>query len=484
MRRALLRAVAGGALLSFLSLVGACKRTPPPSPAVEGGADASARPEPAALARDAAAGPRVGMMGRANADAGSSLDAGARGPSTEKLAALPLASDKLEVVAVGTSAASKVLWLTEHGSRVWLSGRNLDAYAEGDGPLVKGPDWLAKFPYKPGVHSMRVVGAYPHLFALRTKNVNGRLESPEATLFVYTPEEGGPGTWAKAEELSMLGYPHDFVAYRDGALVVDSQIQFNSEPYFNPPGPGTTLTYLRPDGKLEHPTLGLHPHFLAWGASSDRTSVSFIGTIMVPPKKGTEDTMFQANGTHVVRVTSEGVTTAAVQRDLGIAMETYLAHVHDSGGKALAIPPHSLLGAEGGWRPNGRTMFVIEGGKATPRAMAGNDSCAIADAKLMGESIFAIRDCMDEGGTQELVRLTPDGKTERVALPKLVKDGKAFRVAKTEAEAKQALACKVSSIMVRPPSDLWATATCDGPSVGGLPVVLRNGRPQEPIVLP
>src|SRR4051812_25594181 len=164
-------------------LLFACKKTAPSSSSADAApaaALASATPDPASSGSYAGrdGGPHIGMMGMQNLDGGAPrlpphvTDGGTSAP-------LPLASDALEVVAIGKTWSSKILWLQEIGSRVWLSGRNLDAYADGDGPLTKGPDLLAKFPYRPGVHSMRVVGAYPNLFALRTKNVNARMESPE-----------------------------------------------------------------------------------------------------------------------------------------------------------------------------------------------------------------------------------------------------------------------------------------------------------------
>jgi hypothetical protein len=55
-------------------------------------------------------------------------------------------SKELTLVAVGKERGSTILWLKKLGSRVWLSGRGLDAYADGDGPLVRAPDMLKGLP--------------------------------------------------------------------------------------------------------------------------------------------------------------------------------------------------------------------------------------------------------------------------------------------------------------------------------------------------
>jgi len=108
------------------------------------------------------------------------VDAGTTITTASAAAAVPpppLATDTFEIVAKG-KASSKVLSLQAHGTRVWLSARNLDAFADGDGPLVKGPDPLEKLAYTPGKHYLQVVGVEPHLFVMRT-NVTAARGQPQ-----------------------------------------------------------------------------------------------------------------------------------------------------------------------------------------------------------------------------------------------------------------------------------------------------------------
>lgn len=466
-----------------MACVAGCKKTPAPSSAPDAPASAqvSVTAEPAPrLSGPNDAGSRFPVKPRAP-------DAAAPPPvATTPLPALPLATDALEVVAVGKSFNSKILWLQQIGSRVWLSGVNLDAYADGDGPLVKGPDLLAKLPYKPGVHDMRVVGAYPHLFVMRTKRVEGRMESPEPTLFVYAAEPGGPGTWTQAKPLGMSWYPLAFLAYREGALVVTGQVEGNAAPSYFPPGPGTSFAYLAPDGSISDPKLDLHPYFLAWGASSDLSTVTLIGTLATPPKA--KDEMHGISGIHLARITRQGTKLVAVQRSLGVAQDAYGSHVHETGSAVLVVPPASPWMGEEGWKPDPLTVFVVTGDKPRARRISGNESCAIVDAQLAGDVVYAVRRCYAENVLDEVVRVGADGKTEKLALPRLVKrEGGGFRVAATSAEKAKAFACAASSLVVRAPDDVWVTARCgdggawDSPAI---PVVLRRGRPQEPVVLP
>lgn len=480
------RFVALGLLAAATSA--SCKKPAPPPAATEAGPSPSTAivTEPKADGgRDAGARIAIGTF----ADSGAAPHAhpiANAGP----LAELPLASDAMELVAIGKSTASRVLWLQDIGGRTWLSARNLDAFAEGDGPLVKGKDPLEKLPYKPGVHSMRVVGTYPHLFVLRTKDVDGRMESPEPTVFVYAAEANGPGTWKEAKPLGMSWFPNAFVAYRDGALLVTGQIELNGGPFYNQRDPGTTLTFVGPDGSVSDPKLGVHPHFMAWSASSDGDTLTLIGTVAIPPKAkdGAKDGEWDASGVNLWRIKGGQGKRVPIQQNLGVAMEMYSARVSERNGKAIAIPP-GMVTAEESWRPNPRTVFEVEDDKAKARTFAGNESCYVKRALLAGDDIYGVRVCLTGQNEEELVRLRADGKTEKLSLPSLVKDpAGGYRVAKTDPEKKKALGCVVNTLVVRGNSDVWASAFCGGTGEwdgrGSIPIVLRRGRPQEPIVLP
>jgi hypothetical protein len=167
----------------------------------------------------------------------------------------------------------------------------------------------------------------------------------------------------------------------------------------------------------------------------------------------------------------------------------YSSGVSERGGKALANPPGaSMLTVEEGWRPNPRTVFVAEDEKAKARTFAGNENCYVRGARLAGDDIYALRTCIEAGMSEELVRLDAAGKTVKLAMPTLVKGEAGFKIAKTDAEKKKAIACAPKEIVVRGKDDVWAWALCGGGEVwrpeGAVPIVLRRGRPQEPIVLP
>jgi len=467
----------------------ACKK-PATDAATDAATSAAARvaPDPASSDSSGSSGAPLPSDAGSHIRPGDDADRSKPPPGAVAPPPLPLASDALELVAIGTSTASRVLWLQTLGSRVWLSARNLDAFAEADGALRKGPDILAKFPYKPGEHSMQVVGAYPKLFGLRTKNVNGRLESPEPTLFVYKAEDGGPGTWTQGKPLGMSWYPHAFVAYREGALVVTSQIQLNSAPGYYPPTPGTSLTYLAPDGTLSDPKLDVHPHFMAWGAAAEGSTLTLIGTVAIPPPKHLKDEGFGASGANLLRITPDGAKRVPLQTSIGMALETYHSKVHEMGGRAIAVPPASLTASEG-WKPNGLTVFLVDGDKPRARTIGGNDMCTVVDAHHAGDVVYAVRRCYGEAMFEDVVRVNADGKTEKLALPRLVKKaGGGFRAASTDAEKKSGSPCSPLSLVVRAPDDVWVTASCGGDQsssgAGGISVVLRRGRPQEPVVLP
>ena len=100
---------------------------------------------------------------------------------------------------------------------------------------------------------------------------------------------------------------------------------------------------------------------------------------------------------------------------------------------------------------------------------------------MVGDALWSVRICFGENGIEEsVVRVGPEGKTERVAIPRLVKEGTGFRAATTKAEQSQGFACSPQAILARGKGDVWVHASCGE----GLPAIYRLGRPQEPILLP
>ncbi len=187
----------------------------------------------------------------------------------------------------------------------------------------------------------------------------------------------------QAKPLGMDWYPLGFVAYRDGALIVSGQIMFNASPYYSGPGPGTTFAYLAPDGSLSDPKLSLNPYFMAWTASSDRSTLTLVGTTATPPKG--DDSMSGWSGVQVARITNDGTKVTPVQRDFGLWADAYSITAHETGSATLIIPPTSIFTDEG-WKPDALTAFVLNGDKLRPRKVAGNEACSLVTARPRRET--------------------------------------------------------------------------------------------------
>jgi hypothetical protein len=444
------------AVFGVAGVVGACKRSPRAEPPRDAGALVVAESAPAAPSAPA------------------STWSAAPPP-------LPLASDALELVAVGKTWTSKIVWLTAHGSRVWLSGTNLDAYADEDGPLVPAPDLLKGLPYESGKHSIRVVGAYPRLFALRTKNVSGRIESPEATVFVYRES-----AWTQAKPLADQSYPHAFVAWGSGALLVGSQIQLNAAPFYEPGALGTTFEYVGPDGAVSAPRFRVEKNFMAWTADSDGTTLSLLGTR--GDAKKDDGGLQGSTGIWLARGTEkDGFRATPLLPGAMQGGELYMAKVHEHGGAALVTPP-TVMAAADQWRPATALFVVRDGsdGKADRRIPDGDpESCQTGGAALVGDDLYVVRSCFGDKPTTTLLRTPRAGAAAQVKVPMLAKkEGGGFRVAKS---GENAFACRPRDLVVRGGDDLWIVALCGGADVfdtGGIPAVFRRGRPQEPVILP
>lgn len=451
------------ALLLVLVVLG-CKKKPPAEPP-DAGPTAKAVADPGAIA------------GNGPSDAGSPVPAedGDAGASTTITSPpLPLASDDLELVAVGKSWGSKIIWLKVLGSRVWLSGRNVDAYADGDGPLVPGPDMLKGLPYKPGVHALDVAGIHPRLYALRAKDVSSRVESPEPTVFVH--RENG---WSQAKPLDLISYPHAFVPWGDGVIVVDSQIHLNAGPFYNEERPGTTLLYIGPDGNVGAPNVTLDRRFLAWTAASDGATLTLLGTLGDPKR----DEPF-TNGLYVARgAAKDKLSVLLLAPNAQAGMEIYGSTVHELGTAAWVTPPRSVT-IEETWRPTPTTVFRIADGKSQAKSPFSGDECVVQGAAFVETTLFVIRECFGSGEAPSLVRIGSDGKRERVKLPMLAKkEGGSFRVA--TASDKVPFRCDPRKLHVRAPADLWIETECGGgDGGGGIPAVFRRGHAQEVVTLP
>lgn len=441
-------------------LLGACRKSAPPGPSDAGVLSVVAEPLPSASAVTLDAAPVA-------------VDAQAL-PPPPTLPTLPLTTEDLSLVAVGRRWGSKLIWLKALGGRVWLSGTNLDAYADEDGPLVKGPDLLADLPYTPGKHRLDVVGRYPVLFALRRKDVSGRMDSVEPAVFVRSG-----GSWTAANKLAIGGHPHAFLAWNGGALVVDSVIQLNASPWWDGKEQGTTFDFVAPDGTVTHPALLDDRAFMAWDGASDDKTLTLVGTKMQGSlEKGT------TTGAWIARGGANGkLTLTALLPKVGIGMEAYGARLVGHGEHTVFVPPANPI-VDTTWEPFRSAVYVLGEGKPDATKLeAASEHCRIEDIAVVDESTYVVRECLDARG-RELLRVTGGKSLSKIALPGLVKNpGGGFRMATKDA----AFACEPTSLTVRGPSDLWVVGRCgvgterDSPSI---PVVFRRGHVQEAVVLP
>jgi hypothetical protein len=446
---------------SLLLLAAACKNSSPTS-----NPDAAVMPDPA-VASSASASPSA-VASAAAIDAGKALS-------------LPPSSDVLELVAVGKGWSSKIVWLVSIGSRVWLSGMGFDAYADGDGPFIPAPDMLKGLPYESSKHRIEVVGAHPALFALRTKRVNGRIESPEATVFVRNGD-----AWKQAKPLPHDWFPHAFVGWNGGALLMYSQIELNSGAAYSTNEPGTSFSFVSSDGTVSDPKIAIERTFMAWTADSDGTTLSLLGARGTMPPKG--ETMGGANAIAIARGTGkEAMNVTTLGPASAIWLETYSANVRESGATAIVRPPPSPFAAEEGAWPKTPALSLLAVADAKPKTLkignGGDEQCGANDAVALGSAVYAIVHCMPD--TAFLVRAAEGAKAQRVKMPLLAKkEGGGFRVAH---EKENAFACEPKQLVTRGADDLFVEAQCGagGGSEGpGIPAVFRLGRAQEPVILP
>ncbi len=391
-------------------------------------------------------------------------------------AQLPTAKETFELVAVGKAWGSKLVWLKQLGSRIWLSGKNVDAYSDGDGPLVPAPDLLKGLSYQGSKHVIWVAGAYPRLYALRIKNVSYRVESQETTAFALSD-----GKWIKAEPLLHDHEPHAFITWGDGALMVWSAVVNATVQYVS--GQGTELQTIGPDGKLGDPGLQIDPAFVAWDASSDGTTLSLLGS-RGGARKDTD--MFE-RGIWVVRGSkATGMKLVSLLPNVVATSLATLSDIDEMGQLALVKP-----GYGSDWGKVRTVFFVGDDGNPKTRVI-GIAPCDVFRQKLVGETLWAIETCDKRPtGEHKLVRVSPDGKTERIELPYLVKGEKGYRAG--TADEKGALRCDPWNLVSRGPDDLWIELEC-GRNVGDMggrfgntamvSAVLRRGHPQEPVLLP
>lgn len=378
-----------------------------------------------------------------------------------------LTTDALQLVAVGRGPSSKIVWLRAFGDRVWLSGSNVDAYTDDDGPLEKSRDLLEGLPYAGAVDRLWVAGRYPHLVVVRARPTPGFGSAPELAAFVRVGVQ-----WSPANRLRLQGAPKAVVAWGDGALVLHSAAHGDST-LSAPAGElGTQLEAIAADGTVTVPDLGLERTFLGWSASSDGTTLSILGTrggqglVLLRGKRG------EPLASHVL---------APGRLD---GLEWVSSTVHEVGGAALALPPESLTAP---WRPAGAVYRVTDAvdRRAMPIGGASGPSCYVKSALALENNLWVARECLPGDVKSALVRVPAEGAPSTVALPSIAL-GADKRYARAGGQP-GALPCFPKALVLRGRDDVFVEARCGATSAtdgGGIPAVFRRGRTQTPVELP
>ena len=386
------------------------------------------------------------------------------------------------------------LWVG--GSLVLAWGKGLQASADGDAPLARD-EFLNGLNYDADKQYLLMAGSFPNLIALRIN------DAPCATMeFAVNAFARKNGRWT-ARAIGNRGNvegspPFAFVSWSNGGLMVDS-IGSNCGAYTSG-GPigelpdderGTKLTLLGANGKYSHPTLGVDRMFIVWGASSSGDTLSLVGSYAAPKGHG-EDAMLPAavvmrrHGAHPFRASEIGPKTvlgtiSSLQRvrEFGKAALFLPSPARDDGTSPFGYPE---MGDEMNSKDNAKSLFIVTNRDTKEvrwRTPALQD-CYLPDAVLDREGVLAILECPmppptlkvdDENYAirmRRLLRIRLDGSKELIELPKLAHQGE--------------LVCEPQRLELRPPDDIWVSATCGN---GDSPVaaLFRRDHPQTPLVV-
>lgn len=373
----------------------------------------------------------------------------------------------LALVARGHGLASPTARIDVLGSRVWISTGDLEATADGDAALVPGADFAKGTGFVPKKHSLLVVGQWPDLFAFR------RNDEPCAVIDEPKVFTGRAGIWTPGPAVRDIAAPPiGFVAWQGSALLVEGQFSncgwaMSGIGPLEAPGPGTSITRLASDGKVDQPTLDLDPNFVAWDVSSGGDALSLLGTMS--GRSGA-----QPRNIVVMRRTGSGPFKPTVLvKGTGPSMSSLRAHVRELGTVALVWPPPArddgtpfagatMGGDEIAWKGHAATLFVIEGDTHRElkfRAKA-EPECRLVDAAIASGVIHAIVAC--PGADPRFVRFDEGGTPQPVAL------------ALPEAGS----SCRAKSLSVRLPDELWILAECNK----GEGAVFRSTSRLDPVV--
>jgi hypothetical protein len=233
--------------------------------------------------------------------------------------------------------------------------------------------------------------------------------------------------------------------------------------------PGTTATFIGPDGSVGNLGDDIDSRFMAYAASATPDMLTLIGS--------TAGAAGKPVGPHLVRITRDR-TVHEYELQKHEFSDNYVqkAHVHEHDGRAIAFfSAQKMDAADAIWKPNAATVLVLDAaGTSTPYALPSAGDCTLIDAQHVGTSVYAIRACGPDR-INELVRTDATGKQARIAMPAVADAG--------------AQPCEPGELVVRDPgADLWVVAYPRVPIpqgyARGRPLVFRRGHAQKPIELP
>ena len=392
-----------------------------------------------------------------------------------------------EPAALQLIASGKELTLTARrdevaGARVRIWSKAFSASARANAGLIVDqlPEPWVGAPFDPKRQTLTYAGDLPSSFALRRNDVPC-LAVDDSTLLVLLGKK-----WLERRLRSRALPPHALLAWGDGALLVDSQIQAcgwaTSSPVEQLAQPtGTVFTQVAPDGSLSHPSLDLDPSFMAWGGSSTGQTLALVGTFGV---RADADAGVPAIGSRdivAMRRHGQGPFKASlIVRAEGAASQSLRTQIREFGSAALLWPPPAhddgtpVAGAlaEGGdeiaWKGHASSIFLLNdaGSAELSFRTASEQDCQVAEATLAGDDVYALVACPSQPA--RLVRATRALAPQAVTVPRL-----------------GPLTCVPTQIIGLGPNDLWLRAACGGtPNQPETIAIFRQGHAQPPLQVP
>lgn len=396
-----------------------------------------------------------------------------------------------ELVAV---APKTHLHLAVVGSRVLAWGKGLQAVADGDEPLL-ADEFLKGVAYDAEKQVLMLAGSFPNLLAFRF--TDAYCNTQEFVVNAFVRRGGHWVSRALPNRGSSDGSPpYGFVTWANGGLLVDSAWNncgaYTSAGLLRPLEKnerGTKFTYYASNGTSSHPTLGLESRFITWGVSSAGDTLALVGSYVQSSNSEGDPiaptaVVMRKHGAGPFRATQVGPVTE-------LAVISMLQRVREFGNAALFLPPparddgtppfgYPAVGDEMNWKAQAKSLFIITDGgtkELTWRTPVEQD-CHLIDAVLDAEDVWAIMQCPMPPASltdasenyvkrvSRLIRIAPDGSKSLIELPKLQRQGD--------------LVCEPEHIELRPPDDIWLSATC-GNDDASFAALFRRGHAQVPV---